>query len=141
MVSAETTPDPSQYTLNEIPGLMRVSKALVDIPINRYSTDTTELMRQAVSQWRRELRLRPPDAQRIFAPDAEIYFITVSLAEIEDAVEHARFMNIPTNLALTDDELDHLLLAASRLLRKDKDFQRLLHDLEADATATPLPSQ
>ncbi|MBH0181895.1 MAG: patatin-like phospholipase family protein [Nitrospira sp.] len=141
MVSAETTPDPNQYTLNKIPGLMRVSKALVDIPINRYSTDTAEFMRQAVSQWQRELRQRPPDAQRIFTPDAEIYFITVSLAEIEDTVEHARFMNIPTNLALTDDELDHLLLAASRLLRKDKDFQRLLHDLESDATANPPASQ
>ncbi|MBH0183733.1 MAG: patatin-like phospholipase family protein, partial [Nitrospira sp.] len=141
MVSAETTPDPNQYTLNEIPGLMRVSKALVDIPINRYSTDTAELMRQAVSQWQRELRQRPPDAHRIFTPDAEIYFITVSLAEIENAVEHARFMNIPTNLSLTDSEIDHLLLAASKLLRNDKDFQRLLHDLESDAMADPLSSQ
>jgi len=46
-------------------------------------------------------------------------------------------MKIPTNLSLTDDELDYLLLAASRLLRKDKEFQRLMRDLEADAAATP----
>ena len=44
MVSAETTPDVNQYMLNEIPGLWRASRALVDIPINRYSTDTFELM-------------------------------------------------------------------------------------------------
>lgn len=137
MVSAETTPDPDQYMFNEIPGLMRVSRALVDIPINRYSTDTAELMRQAVSQWRRELRQRPPGTDGIFAPDADIYFINASLSEVSDPEEQARLMNIPTNLALTDEELDHLLLAASRLLRNDKEFQRLLRDLEADAAAHP----
>jgi len=140
MVSAETTPNPDQYMLNEIPGLMRVSRALVDIPINRYSTDTAELMRQAVSQWRRELRQRPPGTDGIFTPDADIYFINASFTEVADPEEQARLMNIPTNLALTDKELDQLLLAASRLLRNDNEFQRLLHDLEADA-ATPSASK
>jgi NTE family protein len=46
-------------------------------------------------------------------------------------------MSIPTNLSLTDEELDNLLLAASRLLRNDKEFQRLLRDLEAEAAANP----
>ena len=140
LVSAETTPDPHQYTLNEIPGLMRVSRALVDIPINRYSTDTAELMRQAVAQWQRELRQRPPGTDSIFAPDADVYFINASLTEIADPDEQARLMNIPTNLALTDDELDHLLLAATKLLRNDKEYQRLLHDLATDA-ATPSPTK
>lgn len=137
MVSAETTPDPSQYLLNEIPGLMRVSRALVDIPINRYSTDTAEFMRQAVSKWRDELRRRPPTDEGVFAPDADIYFINASLTEVADPEEEARLMNIPTNLALTDEELDHLLLAATKLLRNDKEYQRLLRDLATDAAATP----
>jgi NTE family protein len=141
MVSAETTPDPNQYTFNEIPGLMRVSRALVDIPINRYSTDTAELMRQAVSQWRRELRQRPPGTAGIFAPDADIYFINASLSEVSDPEEQARLMNIPTNLALTDDELDHLLLAATKLLRNDKEYQRLLRDLATDAATDSSHSQ
>ncbi len=141
MVSAETTPDLNQYTMNEIPGLMPVSRALVDIPINRYSTDTAELMRQAVSQWRKELRQRPPGTDGIFAPDADIYFINASLTEVADPEEQARLMNIPTNLALTDNELDRLLLAATKLLRNDKEFQRLLRDLDADAAKNPPASQ
>ena len=140
MVSAETTPDPNQYLLNEIPGLMRVSRALVDIPINRYSTDTAEFMRQAVSKWRDELRRRPSTDEGVFAPDADIYFINASLTELADLEEQERLMNIPTNLALTDEELDHLLFAASKLLRNDKDFQRLLRDLATDA-ATPSPTK
>ena len=137
MVSAETTPDPSEYMLNEIPGLMRVSRALVDIPINRYSTDTAELMRQSVAQWRRELRQRPPGDESVFTADADIYFINASLMAVTDPEEEARLMNIPTNLSLTDEELDHLLLAATKLLRNDKDYQRLLCDLAADAAANP----
>lgn len=137
IVSAETTPDLNQYTMSEIPGLMPVSRALVDIPINRYSTDTVEFMRQAVSLWRRELRQRPPGTDGIFALDADIYFINASLTEVADQEDQARLMNIPTNLALTDEELDHLLLAATKLLRNDKEFQRLLRDLEADAIANP----
>jgi len=103
MVSAETTPDPSEYMLNEIPGLMRVSRALVDIPINRYSTDTAELMRQSVAQWRRELRQRPPGDESVFTADADIYFINASLMAVTDPEEEARLMNIPTNLSLTDE--------------------------------------
>ncbi|MDF0677274.1 MAG: patatin-like phospholipase family protein [Nitrospira sp.] len=141
MVSAETAPDVSQYTLSEIPGLWRASRALVDIPINRYSTDTFELMSQAVTQWRVQLRQRPPTGSSIFTPDADIYFINVSLMELEDVEEHARLMNIPTNLALTGEQLDHLLSAASKLLRDDKEFQRLLRDIEAEAATTPLPLQ
>jgi hypothetical protein len=49
-------------------------------------------------------------------------------------------MNIATNLALTDEEVDHLLLAGSRLLRNNPEFQRLMRDLKRDATANSEPS-
>lgn len=141
MVSAETAPNVNHYTLNEIPGLWRVSSALVDIPINRYSIDTFELMSQAVTEWRAQLRRRPPTASSAFAPDADIYFINVSLMELEDVEEHARLMNIPTNLSLTDEELDHLLSAASKLLKDDKEFQRLLRDAKVEGADAPLPQE
>ena len=76
----------------------------------------------------------------MFAPDADIYFINASLTEITDPEEEARLMNIATNLALTDEEVDHLLLAGSRLLRNDPEFHRLIRDLENEALATPMPS-
>jgi len=141
MVSAETHPDVNQYKLDEIPSLERVVNALVDIPINRYSDDTFELMGQAVTQWRAQLRQRARTDTSVFTPDADIYFINASLSELEDPDEQARLMKIPTNLALTDGEIDHLLLAASKLIRNDKDFKRLLRDLEEEAAKTPLISQ
>lgn len=137
MVSAETDPDVNQYKLDELPSLTRVLNALVDIPINRYSDDTFELMSQAVTQWRAQLRERVQTGPSVFTPDADIYFINASLSELADPTERARLMNIPTNLALTDRQLDELLLAASKLIRNDKDFQRLLRDLETDAALIP----
>ena len=38
-------------------------------------------------------------------------------------------MKIPTTLYLTDEQIDRLLLAASRLIRNDSEFQRLMTDL------------
>ncbi|MDH4087154.1 MAG: patatin-like phospholipase family protein [Nitrospira sp.] len=140
MVSAETAPDLNQYTLNEIPGLSRVSRALIDIPINRYSMDTMQLMHRAIQQWRVQLRQRPEGVPNLFAPDADIYLINASLTEVTDPEEEARLMNIATNLALTDEEVDHLLLAGSHLLRNDPEFQRLIRDLGNEALTTPMPS-
>ena len=141
MVSAETDPDVSQYKLDEIPSLTRVLNALVDIPINRYSDDTLELMSQAVTQWRAQLHQRARTGPSVFTPDADIYFINASLSELADPEEQARLMKIPTNLSLTDSQVDQLVLAASKLVRNDKDFQRLLRDLETEAVASPLVSQ
>lgn len=136
MVSAETAPDITQYQLNDIPGLMRVSRALIDIPINRYSMDTVQLMNRAIQQWRLQIRQRPEGMSSIFSPDADIYFINASFTEVNDQEEESTLMNIPTNLALTDEEVDHLLRIGSRLLRDSPEFQRLMGDLSHDASTT-----
>ncbi|SLM48376.1 conserved membrane protein of unknown function [Nitrospira japonica] len=141
MVSAETDPDLSHYELDELPSLTRVLNALVDIPINRYSDDTLELMRQAVVQWQVQLHQRARTEKSVFAPDAEIYFIDASLSELDDPVERGRLMSIPTNLALTDSQVDDLLLAGSKLIRSDKDFQRLVRDLKIEAAKAPIISR
>ena len=141
MVNAETDPDVNQYKLDGVPSLSQVLNSLVDIPINRYSDDTFELLGQAIEQWRLQLQRRAQTNTSVFTPDADIYFINASLSELEDGEQRTRLMRIPTNLSLTDGEIDQLLLAASTLVRNDKEFQRLLRDLEEDAAKTPLISQ
>jgi NTE family protein len=138
VLGVKTDPDVNHYKLDELPSLSRVVNSLIDIPINRYSDDTFELMSQIVTEWRVQLRQRAQSDASIFAPDADIYFINVSFSELEDPEEQARLMTIPTNLSLTDSEIDQLILAPSKLIRKDKDFQRLLRDLEKEAAAMPI---
>jgi NTE family protein len=128
-VNAETSPDVRDYRSDEVPVFSRAFSALVDIPINRYSMDTLLLLRFAVETWRTDLRAKPPMENSAFGPDADIYFIDVSFSAVEDVAEQEYLMKIPTTLYLTDEQIDRLVLAASRLIRNDPEFQRLMVDL------------
>lgn len=129
-VNAETSPDVKEYRSDEVPVFSRAFSSMVDIPINRYSADSLLLMRFAVEKWRQEIRSRPPGMKGALAPDAEIYFIDASLGAVDDPVEQEYLMKIPTTLYLTDEQIDRLLTAASRLIYKDPEFQRLMNDLQ-----------
>jgi len=129
-VNAETSPDVKDYRSDEIPVFSRAFSSLVDIPINRYSTDSLLLLRFAVEMWRKNLHTLPAEIETILARDAEIYFIEASFSKIEDAAEQQYLMKIPTTLYLTDEQLDRLFAAASRLIRSDPEFQRLMSDVQ-----------
>lgn len=129
-VNAETSPDKKEYRSDKIPVLSNAFSSLVDIPINRYSADTLLLMRFALEKWQADLRARPSKKDSVFTPDADIYFIDVSLGAIDDHDEQEYLMKVPTSLNLTDEQIDRLLAAASRLIMRDPDFQRLMQDLE-----------
>jgi NTE family protein len=129
-VNAETSPDVMEYRSDHVPVLSKAMSALIDVPINRYSFDTVAFIRMGVEKWRQELRSSRRSADSPFAPDADIYFINASLAEIADPDERASLMKIPTTLYLADEHIDRLLRAAAKLIRDDQDFQRLMRDLQ-----------
>jgi NTE family protein len=147
-VNAETSPDVQEYRSDHIPVGSRVFGSLVDIPINRYSSDTMLLMRLGVEKWQEHLRNPknapktvltqgsvPDVSESVFAENADIYFIEVSLGAVADVDEQHYLMKIPTTLYLTDEQIDHLLSAASKLIRNDPEFQRLMQDLEKEGAA------
>lgn len=129
-VNAETSPDVREYRSDNIPTTSRVFGSLVDIPINRYSSDTLLIMRMGVEKWQEKLRNRTADPDSVFAQDADVYFIDVSLGAVADADEQQYLMKIPTTLYLTDVQIDRLLSAATKLIRQDPEFQRLMRELE-----------
>jgi len=129
-VNAETSPDVREYRSDNIPTTSRVFGSLVDIPINRYSSDTLLIMRMGIEKWQEKLRNRTADPDSVFAQDADVYFIDVSLGAVADADEQQYLMKIPTTLYLTDLQIDRLLSAATKLIRQDPEFQRLMRDLE-----------
>lgn len=129
-VNAETSPDVLEYRSDHIPVFSKATGAMVDVPINRYSFDTITLLRQGVENVRLRLRSTPRTADSPFAPDADVYFINASLNEVDDPDERLALMKIPTTMYLTDPQIDRLLLAASRLIRNDPEFQRLMRDIQ-----------
>lgn len=128
-VNAETSPDVLDFRSDHVPVISRALSSLIDIPINRYSFDTTTIVQFALEKWRQELQLKPRPAGSPFAEDADIYFINASLSEIPDPEERVALMKIPTTLYLTDGQIDRLVLAAAKLIRDNKEFQRLMRDL------------
>lgn len=134
-VNAETSPDVLDFRSDHIPVLRQALASLIDIPINRYSFDTTTLIKMGVEKWQNELKLKPRAPDSPFAPDADIYYIDASLNEIEDPDERLSLMKIPTTLYLTDAQIDRLMGAATQLIRKSPEFQRLIRDIEEQ----PLP--
>jgi len=130
-VNAETTPDVMEFRSDHVPVLSKAMSSLIDIPINRYSFDTTTLINMGVEKWKAELKVKARGPDSPWAKDAEIYFINASLSEIEDSDERFALMKIPTTLYLKDEQIDRLIMAASKLIRGNKDFQRLMQDIQA----------
>src|SRR5215217_6085835 len=129
-VNAETAPDVMEFRSDHVPVVTKALSSLIDIPINRYSFDTTTLVKLGIAKWRDELKLKPRSPDSPFAPDADIYFIDASLNEIQDPEERLSLMRIPTTLYLTDPEIDRLVMAAAKLIRGNPDFQRLMKELD-----------
>jgi NTE family protein len=130
-VNAETTPDVMEFRSDHVPVLSKAMSSLIDIPINRYSFDTTTLITMGIEKWKAELKTKPRGPDSPWAKEAEIYFINASLSEIEDPDERLALMKIPTTLYLKDEHIDKLVMAASKLIRGNKEFQRLMQDIAA----------
>jgi NTE family protein len=110
------------------------------VPIERYSFETVELMKDRVeiSKWRRELlvaRARLAGATEAQAeasvklPKVELRVIDVSFDAIPDPKERAYFLNLPTSFVLSADEVDRLREVAGRLMRQSAEYQSIVREL------------
>ncbi|MFZ5510198.1 MAG: patatin-like phospholipase family protein [Pseudomonadota bacterium] len=128
IVSAETGPDFSQDRSEQVPTLSQVLRAIKDVPINRYSFETTELLKSNVEDWTRRISLHgAAEGRRI-----DSYVIEISFDALHDEAERQFFTAIPTSFALPADTVDALRRLAARLLEDSADYQRLLRDLAAE---------
>lgn len=125
MVSAETRPDLSLDRVEAVPTALQVIRNVKDIPINRYSFETTELFKSQI-----ENRVRREGGQ-----ETEFYLVEVTLEAITDENERDRYMSIPTSFALPAETVDELQRLARRLLTDSPDYRRLLLNLSTDKDA------
>jgi hypothetical protein len=57
------------------------------------------------------------------APNAQLYAIDVSFAQLNDKAERAYLNQLPTSFVLTDEEVDRLRAAAGRIILDSPDFE------------------
>jgi NTE family protein len=140
VVNARSAPRTDWDQRESSPGMAAQLLQSASVPIDRYSFETVELMkdRQELYGWRREiliLRARMKGATEAQAeasvplPKLALYAVDVSFDEIGDAKERDYFMNLPTSFVLPPEAVDRLRDVAGRLLRQSPDFQSLLRDL------------
>jgi NTE family protein len=129
------------------PGTVGVMLKAVGVPIDHYSYEAVELLKDIAARWETDRRVRQlagcstnkdaPICTTIHAPDAEIFAIDVSFAALADPVERAYLNQQPTSFVLPAEAVDRLRKAAGTIIQASPEFQRLLKDVGATVVADP----
>ena len=140
VVNARSAP-PTDWDRSETPpGTVAQLLQASGVPIDRYSFETIETMkdRQEIFSWRRELliaRARLVGATEAQAeasvplPKLTLHTLDVSFDNLPDPKERAYLMNLATSFVLPAEDVDRLREAAGQLLRQSQDFQAVLREL------------
>jgi len=123
------------------PGTVDILLKSAGTPIDAFSFEAVELLKDTQAQWRtlREVRdsaafksnKDPAVAKALRVPNAEIYAIDVSFARLKDKAE-LDYLNLqPTTFVLPPEAVDRLRAAAGKIILEAPEFQRLLKDLNA----------
>lgn len=109
------------------------------VPIDRYSYEGIELLKDIIARWQLVRSLRasgafanagnPMFARAADIPDVDLFAIDVSFEAHPDAAERTFLNQTPTSFALTDEQVDRLRQAAGVILRTSPEYQRLLKEI------------
>jgi len=123
------------------PGNIEILIKATGVPIDRYSFESVELLRDIIARWDLMRRIRESqafDAKRdpelgriVDAPAARLYAVDVSFPMLKDKKEFAYLNDLPTSFVLPPEAVDRLRAAAGTILLQSEDFQRLLQDMGA----------
>ncbi len=129
------------------PTLFEVLLRASGVPIDHYSYEAVEQLKDIAAQWQkgREVRVlagcaTSPDSpvcKVVNPPAAQIYAINVSFDALPDKAER-EYLNLqPTSFYLPAEAVDRLRAAAGTAIAVSPEFQRLLKDLGATVVADP----
>ena len=137
VVNSLATPPNDRDLVEEPPGMFDVLIKATGTPIDRYSYDTVETLKDMQARWAslREVRdfiKAMPDARNpkldyiLRAPDTDIHVIDVSFSALKDTAERDYLNRLPTSFVLPGEAVDRLRGAARAAILEDPDVQRLL---------------
>ena len=132
------------------PGDIAILIKAAGVPIDRYSYEAVELLKDLIARWQAARSLRsagafaggnnPVLSRASNVPDIDVYAIDVSFSADPDAAARDVLNDLPTSFVLSDAEVDLLRASAGRTVRASPDFQRLLRDVGATVAQPPLAS-
>ncbi len=117
------------------------------MPIDRYSYEAVELLKDLIMRWQTARAIRassafvggsnPLLARAADVPDIEVYPVDVSFASDPDAAERAYLNDLPTSFVLPPEAVDRLRASAGRILWASPEFQRLMTTMGAAIVVPP----
>ena len=128
------------------PGFLSQLLQSSSVPIDHYSYESVELLKDVAQRWsnRRSLMIAQRQLEGLSKTEAEaavqkISFdaIDISFDAIADPVERSYFMSLPTSFVLPDEAVDRLRALGGELLRESKAFQKLLARIREVNESTP----
>ena len=147
IVNSMSTPA-TDWDRSEVPpGPISVLLKASGVPIDHYSYEAIELLKDTAARWRTMGIIRdsaamkantdPVVAAAVRAPDTAIYAIDVSFAALADPAERAYLNQQPTSFVLPDEAVDRLRAAAGTIMANSPEFRRLLDDVGARIVDAP----
>ncbi len=137
VVNAYSKPETTWSKREIAPGTFELAIAGATIPMDRYSYETVELLKEQVDRWKsRQTSERASDARS--RQPIRFYPIILDFNALTNATERAYFMNQRTSFALSHESVDRLRLVGGDLTRQSPVFQAFLEDLAGPAPDAPL---
>ena len=129
------------------PGAVSLLLQSSGVPIEHYSYESVELLRDKAARWQSLRRLRnspefaastnPAIADDLKTPDVDIDAIDVSFAALKDKAEFEYLNGLPTSFVLPDEAVDRLRAAAGNIIMASPEFQGLLKEVGARIVTGP----
>ena len=147
IVNSLSSPSTNWDEKEDGPGIIDTLIKATGVPIDKYSYEAVEQLRDIEARWRIFQRVSaiatfPPgkDATVTYvrnAPKAKIYPIDVSFPALKDKAEREYLNQLPTSFVLTDEQVDRLRRAAGTIIMDSPEFRQVLKDTGARIVDIP----
>jgi NTE family protein len=141
IVNSLSSPPTNWDESEESPGTVDILLKAAGTPIDAFSYEAVELLKDTAARWRTMRRIRDTEAlasskdpiivDALRVPQAEIYAIDVSFPQLKDKAELDYLNQQPTSFVLPPEAVDRLRAAAGTIILGSPEFQRLLKDVGA----------
>jgi NTE family protein len=138
VVNSVSSPSTKWNTSESPPGSLTVLSKAAGVPIDRYASESIELLKDIEARWTglRDTRdssafakgKDPKLAGVENAPNADIYTIEVSFQALKDERERDYLNQLPTSFQLPAEAIDRLRAAAKEIIRDSPVIQELLKE-------------
>ena len=147
VVNSLSSPPTAWDTSEEGPGMVDVLLKSSGVPIDHYSYEAVELLKDISARWDAQRHLRDlagcsttkdsPVCAAIRVPQAKVYAVDVSFPALQDKAELDYLNRQPTTFVLPAEAVDRLRAAAGTIIAASPEFQRLLKDAGGKVVADP----